>query len=139
MVKEKAKKARVHKGFVNYAVGDFLIRFKNAAKAGKKTITAPRTKLTLAVSEVLKSEGYVSEIVKTEDKITLTFARFAKEPVLMGLKLVSRPGLRQYIKFDELYVKRGPEIYILSTPKGVMSSKQAIKKVVGGEIIAKIW
>lgn len=137
---EKKISSKVAKGpMLNYPVGDFLIRIKNAALSGKSEVVAKDTKIITAVSAVLKKEGYLDDVKRSQGIITVTLKKYAKSPVLLGLSLVSRPGLRQYVGFSELSKKRGPEIYILSTPKGVMSSKEALKKVVGGEVIAKVW
>ncbi|OGM06069.1 30S ribosomal protein S8 [Candidatus Woesebacteria bacterium GWB1_43_5] len=124
---------------VNYSIGDFLVRLKNAAISGKSELTLPSTKLIESVAKVLKDEGFVGSVSNDAGMLTVTVAKYAKEPVLLGLSLVSRPGLRRYMKFRELASKRGPEIYIISTPQGVMSSKKALKKVIGGEVLAKIW
>ena len=124
---------------VNYPVGDFLIRIKNAALAGRYEIVIKRTRLVEDVAKVLKSEGFVTSIENKDDELTITLSKFSKSPMLLGLKLISRPGLRKYYNVDRLMKLRGPEVYILSTPKGVMSSREAKKKVVGGEVIAKIW
>lgn len=124
---------------VNYPVGDFLIRVKNAALAGRFEIVTPMTKMIVATAEVLKSEGFVSSIEQKEGELVITLRKHAKEPVLLGLTLISRPGLRQYMNFNEIMSKKGPEVYIISTPVGVISSRAAKKKVVGGEVIAKVW
>ena len=144
--KVKAKKTTVKTNIVfakspmvNFPLGDFLIKLKNAALSGKDFVESRDTKLISAVCEVLKKEGYLTQIDKNEGKIKVVFAKAFKSPVLLDVKLVSKPGLRIYLKHDDVTRKTGPEIYILSTPAGVMSSKQAVKTGVGGELIAKIW
>ena len=123
----------------NYPVGDFLIRIKNAMMANKKEVVLPQSKFIVAVAKVLKREGFLSE-VKEDRKGTLVvrLAYHKKQPVLVDLKLVSKPGLRIYVGKDELERRRGAAILILSTPKGIMSSTDALKKGVGGEVIAEI-
>lgn len=123
----------------NYQVADFLIRLKNAAMAGRKEVEFKSTKLVLAVAKTLKDEGFLDSVEQDkEGKITVKLSIFAKKPVLKDLKIVSRPGLRIYINTDGLNSKRGPETYILSTNKGVMSDRKALKMGVGGELIAKV-
>lgn len=123
---------------VNYPIGDFLIRVKNAASAGKKEIMVANTKLIKAVADVLKKEGYLNEVSKTKDDLEVTLAMKNKKPILMDIKLVSKPGLRVYMSADELDARRKASILILSTPKGVVSSRVAKKERVGGEVIAEV-
>lgn len=113
---------------------DFLIRIKNAALARKKEVKLPAGKKVRAVAEVLKRLGYLEEI--GEEKVVLSYKN--KKPVLLDLKLVSKPGLRIYLGVSEMEKVKGPFLYLLSTPKGILSSKEAIKQRVGGEVIAKL-
>ncbi len=124
---------------IGYPVGDFLIRLKNAVISGNKEIVVPETKLIKAVSSVLKKEGYISDIQSNGKVMTIGLTIRRKEPVLMDVKLVSKPGLRIYMKVDELETQRGPFFMILSTPLGIMTAREAIKKRTGGEVIAKIF
>lgn len=122
----------------NYPAGDFLVRIKNAALARRRNVTIGKTKLIKAIAEVLKKEGFVQE-VKTDGKnlvVQITYRK--KEPVLMKVELISKPGLRIYMSADELDSFKGPEIFIVSTSKGIVSSKEAIKKRMGGEVIVRI-
>lgn len=123
----------------NYSIGDFLIRIKNAALAGKKEITIPATKTGLAMAQVLKKLGYLNEVSREKNiiAVSLTFKR--KKPLLMGLKLISKPGLRVYMGISEIEKRKKPSTLILSTPKGILSSLEAKKERVGGEIIAEVW
>ncbi len=136
--KKNMNKKAVKHVVVNYPVGDFLIRVKNAARANLKEVKVHKTKLIASVAEVLKRENFVREIEEDEGIITVYLSYFAKEPVLMDVKLVSRPGLRLYQTVDELEAYKGPEVLIVSTSKGVLSHKEAISKRVGGEVIAKL-
>lgn len=124
---------------VNYSVGDFLVRIKNAAMAGRREIVVSETKLIKAVAEVLKKEGYLDAVTSKDGKLTVSLAYHKKEPVLINLKLVSKPGLRVYMTVDELSKIRGASKLVLSTPKGVMSTKEALKSGVGGEILVEVW
>ncbi len=123
---------------VNYPVGDFLIRIKNAARATRKAIKVHKTNLILSVAEVLKREKFVREIEESEGVLTVHLSYVSKEPVLLDITLVSRPGLRRYMTADELEAYKGPEVLIVSTSKGVLSHREAISKRVGGEVIAKL-
>ena len=131
-------KETVKRVVVNYPVGDFLIRVKNAARADLKTISVHKTNLIRSVAEVLKREKFVRDIDEKDGILNVHLAYFAKEPLLMDIKLVSRPGLRQYKTADELEAHKGPETLVVPTSKGVLSHKEAITKRVGGEVIAKL-
>lgn len=124
---------------INYSIGDFLIRIKNTALAGKKEFEVDSTKLIESIAKVLKKEGILTEVKKKSGKLTVKLAYRKKEPTLMNLKIISRPGLRIYMGADELSAIRGPSYFVLSTPKGTMTSLEAIKQRVGGEVIVEIW
>jgi len=123
----------------NYPVGDFLIRVKNALLARNRELDVVNTKYIKAVAQVLKKEGFLETVSQSKDNLKLRLAYRRKLPVLLGLKLVSKPGLRIYMGVDELEKKRGASIFILSTPEGVMSSTEAKKKRLGGEVIVEVW
>lgn len=122
----------------NYFVGDFLIRFKNAAMAKNKSFEARSTKLVLAVAEALKKQGFLDGVTKKGSKAIFSLAFKHKRPVLTDLKLVSKPGLRVYTDVWELNKRKKPSFLLISTPKGILSSKEAIKQNVGGEVIVEI-
>jgi small subunit ribosomal protein S8 len=124
---------------INYSIGDFLVRIKNAALAGKKEFEVDNTKLIESIAKVLKKEGILTEVKKKDGILMVKLAYRKKEPILMNLKLVSKPGLRIYMGADELSAIKGPSFFILSTPKGIMTSFEAIKKRIGGEVIVEIW
>jgi small subunit ribosomal protein S8 len=125
--------------FSNYSVGDFLIRIKNAAMAGNKSVEYKAEKQIVAVAEALKKLGFLDTVKREKEVITVTLAFKNKKPVIMNLKLITKPGLRIYMGADEIDKKKGPSTYLLTSPKGVISSKEAVKGRVGGEIIAQIW
>lgn len=124
---------------LNYQIGDFLIQIKNAALAKNREVVTGTTKLKLAVAKTLKKEGFVNEISQKEQLLTVQLAYQHKEPVLVDLKLVSKPGRRVYARTNEIENKKGPSILLITTPEGVISSKEARKLRVGGEVIAEIW
>lgn len=123
---------------MNYPVGDFLIQVKNAARAKRKIVSVRSTKLIKAVADTLVKEGLLEDAKVTDGQLdaSLTFRR--KAPVLLDVTLVSKPGLRIYMNTSDLEKRRAPSILVISTPQGVMSSKEALKKRVGGEVIAEV-
>lgn len=123
---------------ITYPVGDFLIKIKNAAMAGNRDVTTKSTKLIESVAKVLKEENYLDSYDIKDGQISVRLKFYSKKPVLMSLKLVSRPGLRRYVSAKELNSLKGPEVYVISTSFGVMSSKKAKKDNLGGELIAQI-
>ncbi len=125
--------------FVNYPVGDFLIRIKNTVLASNREFDVASTKFIKQVAKVLEKARYLEKVEEKDGRLTIRLAYHKKEPVLMDIKLVSKPGLRVYMAADELEKKKGPSVYILSTSKGVMTSREAIKHRLGGEVIAEVW
>ena len=134
-MKDKKQKS---KGNINYPVGDFLVRLKNACMAKHKSVSTDATKLIKAVAEVLKKEGYLDSVEEKDGKVNVVLTYRKKEPVMLDVKLVSKPGLRIYMTKEDVERKKGPTTLILSTSRGLMSSKEAIKKSIGGEAIAEI-
>ena len=123
---------------LNYPIGDFLIKLKNAAMAKNKSFEARPTKHILAVAEALKKAGFLDGVKKEKTKTTFLLTFRHKRPMLTDLKLVSKPGLRIYTDIWELGKRKKPSILLISTPKGILSSKQAMKQGVGGEVIVEI-
>lgn len=125
-------------------IGDFLTRLRNALKARHKYVDVPASNLKLAISEILREQGFIESVERTEDgkqgilRITLRYANGS--PAIMGLKRISTPGLRKYTGSKETpRVLSGLGIAILSTPKGVMTDKQARQANVGGEVLCYVW
>ena len=126
-------------------VADFLTRLRNANSAYHETISLPYSKLKAGIAEILKKEGYVSA-VKVEDaevgKTLIVDLKYGanRERTIVGIKRVSKPGLRVYAKSTELpRVLGGLGIAILSTSSGLLTDRQAAKKGVGGEVLAYVW
>lgn len=136
--KKHLKSAVTGKSVGNYPVGDFLIRIKNASMAGKKTFEFPLNKFVLSVAKTLVKEKYLREVIEEDGLLKVSLNYRKKEPVITNIKLISTPGLRVYMQVEELEAKKGPSIFIISTPQGIMSSKEAIKKKSGGEVIAEV-
>ncbi len=131
-------------------IGDFLTRIRNACMAGQRVVKAPTSKMKEAIAEVLKDMGFIRDYkVVTPDPqkpyikeiwIALKYHPRTREPIIQGIKRISKPGLRKYCKADEIpKVRNGLGIAILSTSKGIMHDKRARKERVGGEIICYVW
>jgi len=125
-------------------IGDFLTRLRNALKARHKYVDVPASKLKLAMGEILREQGYIESVERIDDdkqgilRVTLKYTNGV--PAIMGLKRISTPGLRKYTPAQEApRVLSGLGIAILSTPKGVMTDKQARQANVGGEVLCYVW
>ncbi len=122
-------------------VADMLTRIKNACNAKHATVIFPASKLKANICKVLKEEGYIRSfkiIARTESCVDIKV--LLKENAIVGIKRVSRPGLRVYKEVSSLpRVMSGLGTSVVSTPKGVLSSKSAKKLNVGGEVICNIW
>jgi small subunit ribosomal protein S8 len=125
-------------------IADFLTRIRNASCSGAKEVNAPYSKIKFEIAKILKQEGYVTavEVAKDGDfqsiKVTTKFVNRA--PAITGLKRVSKPGLRKYVGANDVpRVLGGLGISILSTPKGILSGREAKKENVGGELLAYVW
>lgn len=121
-------------------IGDLLARIRNAANAGHRSLVVPYSHFKEAVCRVMEKEGYLTDVKKDKGNILITLAFKRRHPVITSVKNVSRPGLRVYKKKDELKrVLGGQGVSIISTPKGVMSGKEAREKGLGGEVLAEVW
>ncbi len=125
-------------------IADFLTRIRNAVKARKKFVDIPSSKMKVSLAEILKNYKFIRDYNVIEDskqnilRIHLQYVNGT--PSITGLKRISSPGLRTYVGKDEIpRVLGGLGISILSTPKGLMTDKQAKKELVGGELICQIW
>lgn len=128
------------------SVADALIRIKNGYLSGKREINVRYSKLILEICRILKEEGYIAsfESQDREVMVSLKYERSAASkamvPALSGVKRVSRPSLRVYKGAKSLpRVLGGLGIAIITTPKGVMSDKEARKMNLGGEVLALVW
>lgn len=122
----------------NYPIGDFLIRIKNASLANNKEVEMLSSKFVKEVARALKEEKLLEKIEDNKGIIKVHLAYSHKKPVIMDIKLVSKPGLRVYKSVDDLEKIKRPTIFMISTSKGVMSAQKAIKQRLGGEVLAEI-
>ena len=125
-------------------IADMLTRIRNANQQRHEEVVVPCSKLKVDLAEILKNEGFIKDY-KVEGEgvvknIVITLKYKGNERVISGLKRVSKPGLRQYAKVNEIpNVLNGLGIVVLSTSQGLMTDKEARAKQVGGEVIAYIW
>jgi small subunit ribosomal protein S8 len=125
-------------------IADFFTRVRNAAKAKHKRLDVPASNMKKAIAQILVEEKYISNYMVLEDGrqgiLRIQLKYHGGKPVIAGLRRVSKPGIRQYRRADELpRVLGGMGIAIISTSKGVMTDHQARKLQVGGEVLAYIW
>lgn len=126
-------------------IADMLTRIRNANLNRAKVVSMPSSKIKVEIANILKEEGYIKEFIVEDDTVqkTLTLTlKYSenKERVITGLKRISKPGLRVYAKAEDIpHVLNGLGIAIISTPKGIMTDKNARKNNVGGEVIAYVW
>ncbi len=126
-------------------VADFLARIRNAIKARHQKVDVPASKLKLEIARILKEEGYVANYKAVEEnghKLVRVYLKYStdNEAAISNLARISRPGCRVYVGRNEIpRVLGGMGINILTTPRGVMTGRQARKEGVGGEILCEIW
>ena len=126
-------------------VADLLTRLRNANSAYHDTVSLPSSKLKSHLAEILKTEGYISAWKAEDARVGQTLTIDLKygpnrERSIVGIKRVSKPGLRVYAKSTEIpKVLGGLGVAILSTSSGLLTDKEASKKGVGGEVLAYVW
>ncbi|PKM79458.1 MAG: 30S ribosomal protein S8 [Firmicutes bacterium HGW-Firmicutes-13] len=126
-------------------IADMLTRIRNANNVHHDQVEIPASKLKLSLAQILKNEGFIRDYEYQKDSkqgVIRVYLKFTskKERVITGLKRISKPGLRVYVNKDELpKVLGGLGIAIVSTPKGLMTDKEARKSGVGGEVLCYIW
>ena len=124
-------------------LADMFTRIRNGQQAGKKTVSMPSSKAKVSIANVLKEEGYISEVeVETGAKPILTVALkyFEGRSVIERITRISRPGLRQYKSSQELpKIENGLGVAIISTSKGVMTDRAARKLGIGGEVLCEVF
>ena len=125
---------------MNDPVADALIRIKNGYRVGKESVSLRFSKLILQLMKLLQKEGYISDISHKGREIKVSLKYQDRKPVLTDVKRVSKPSLRVYKGVKQLpKVLNGLGIAIISTPKGLLTDKDARKQKVGGEVLALIW
>ena len=125
-------------------IADMLTRIRNANQMRYNEVEVPASKMKKEIARILKSEGFIVDYkVKKnniQDILVLSLKYVDKERVITGLKRISKPGLRVYVKAEEVpSVLNGLGIAIISTSQGVMTDKEARAKSLGGEVLAYVW
>jgi len=129
-------------------IADMLSRIRNAALARHDRTEMPASKLKAAIAEILKSEGFISDVSSSDPEegavqkkltIVLKYGR-ERQSAIDGIRRVSRPGRRVYVRHDRIpKVYSGLGISILSTSHGLMSDREARKAKLGGELLCEVW
>jgi len=127
-------------------IADLLTRVRNAITVRHKTVEVPTSKMKAAIAQILKDEGFVQDYEITDQSSPQGTIRLylhyggQGEPAIAGLKRLSRPGLRVYVRKGEIpRYYGGLGVSILSTSQGVMTGKQAWREGVGGELLCYVW
>ena len=126
-------------------VADMLTRLRNANSAHHDSVSMPNSKLKTNIAQILKQEGYIADWTVEDARVGQTLNMTLKygpnrERSIVGIKRVSKPGLRVYAKSNELpKVLGGLGVAILSTSSGLLTDRQAEQKGVGGEVLAYVW
>ena len=130
---------------MNDTISDLLTRVRNANMAEKKIVSLPHSKIKSEVARLLKQEGFISDFSVEDDNgksILNLFLKYTleREPVIQGLRRISKPSCRRYANAEEVpRVLGGIGIAILSTSSGLMTDSEAREKNIGGEILCYIW
>ena len=130
---------------VSDPIADMLTRVRNANMAEKKIVSLPHSKIKSEVARLLKQEGFISDFSVEDNNgksILNLFLKYTleREPVIQGLRRVSKPSCRRYANAEEVpRVLGGIGIAILSTSSGLMTDSEAREKNIGGEILCYIW
>ena len=125
-------------------VADLLTRVRNALGARHQKVDVPASKLKAEIARILKEEGYISNFKMTEEeghKVLRIYLKYGpnNEAAIFHIKRISRPGCRVYVKRNEIpRVLGGLGVNILTTPRGVMTGRQARKEGVGGEVLCEV-
>lgn len=126
-------------------ISDMLTRIRNATRAGAKEVAVPHSRLKSEIARILKSEGYIADVVADKEGVRKTLRlslryRGEEVPVIRGLRRISKPGLRRYVPADKLpRVVGGTGIAIVSTSRGILTDREARKAGIGGEVLCYIW
>ena len=130
---------------INDPIADMLTRIRNAQVARHDTVTMPASNMKKSIANLMQNEGFIKSYEVIDDglqgeiKITLKYLD-KKQPVIVGLKRISKPGLRVYASCEDLpKVLGGLGVAIISTSKGVMTDRMARKENLGGEVLCYIW
>jgi small subunit ribosomal protein S8 len=132
-------------GVISDPIADLLTRIRNGLIARHAEVRIPHSRVKARIAEILAQEGYIADVeivpagVRSEIKVKLKYTA-SRDPVIKGLKRISKPGLRVYKgRLDLPRVQGGLGVAVLSTSKGVMTDKEARRQKVGGEVLCEVW
>lgn len=121
-------------------VADALIRIKNGYSVGKQSVAVKYSKFILKLMNLLQDEGYIQSVETKERELIILLKYNGRKPAVSDIQRVSKPSLRIYKGVADLpHVLNGLGIAIISTPKGLMTGREARKLKVGGEVLALVW
>ena len=125
-------------------IADMLTRLRNAGSANLKKVSMPSSKEKVAIADVLKTEGYITDYAVAEDgvkrELVIELKYVNGASVIEGIERVSKPSCRIYCGSREIpRVRNGLGTVVLTTPKGIMSGRRAVKENVGGENLCYVW
>jgi small subunit ribosomal protein S8 len=127
-------------------IADMLTVIRNANSARKQTAEIKASGINEEILKILKDTGYISNFKRMKDnkqgtiKIYMLYEGEKKAPMITGLKRISKPGFRRYVKNEDIpYVLNGIGLAILSTSRGIVTDRQARKEKIGGEVICYVW
>ncbi len=122
-------------------IADMLTRIRNAVQAGHDRVEFPASRMKANVCKVLKDEGYIRSFkIIAKGKADIRIKVLFKEDAIVGLERYSKPGLRQYRSYRAMpKVLSGLGVSVISTSQGVMSTREAKSKKIGGEVICSVW
>lgn len=127
-------------------IADLLTRLRNASTVRKSEVVLPASRMKREILQILKNHNYIADFAEVEEakvrsiRVSMRYQGERQEPALRHLELVSKPGLRQYVRHDAIpTVLHGKGLAILSTSKGLMTDREARKAGLGGELICKVW
>ena len=125
-------------------ISNLLTIIRNGVQANKETVDIPASKLNGRILEIFKQDSYIEDYRPMQDNVQGSFKVYlkykGKKPVITGIQRISKPGLRVYIKSDEVpRVLNGLGTAVISTSKGVLNDREARKLKMGGEVLCYIW
>jgi len=130
---------------VNDPIADMLTRIRNGQAVRRRYVLVPYSGVKQALAKVLQEEGYIERYEVVRDgrfpvlRVYLKYTK-AQDPLIQGLRRISKPGCRVYARKSEIpWVRYGLGTVILSTPKGILSGRQARREGVGGEVLCEVW
>jgi len=130
---------------VSDPIADMLTRIRNGIMTRQKQVVVPGSKVKVALARILKEEGFIRDFEVTKDvpqpqlRVVLKYDR-DRQPVITGLRRISKPGRRVYVKRSQIpWVLSGLGVAVVSTPQGIMTGQRARKMGFGGEVLCYVW